>query len=180
MIIRPKPRPIDPHEEMYVQVVDTLTRPRTARQHLLRALSHAYWIVVILILAWCASQAVDRREPVDNVTQDLVGDAIAPGTDIRVRYHVVRHGVCETEISWAIYDGLSEVRSFGPVHYDAVGNIGPDTYIRPFPLPASAAPGSARLRVKLAWQCPGNFVQAIYPIVRVLPDLPFEISRREP
>ncbi len=44
------------------------------------------------------------------------------------------------------------------------------------PRPATPRRVEGRLRVVLAFSCPGNYLQAVYPVTLVLPDLSIDIS----
>ena len=40
-------------------------------------------------------------------------------------------------------------------------------------------PRLGKLRVVLAFECPGNYLQALYPVTLVLPDIPVVIEARQ-
>ena len=49
-------------------------------------------------------------------------------------------------------------------------------FTRSWQVPPEATPGRARLRVGWAYACPGNYVQAMSPVILSLPDVLFTID----
>jgi hypothetical protein len=158
-------------EQFYARALAILVGPSRRMALYMRACNLAYWFSVFAALSWLAAQALDRQVPVVIHSATLLNARIRPGEPIRVSYSVTRRRTCSTDLAWSIYDGAQEIHTFGPLHVEAAGVPGSETYTRAWPTPADAASGPARLRVVLAFQCPGNYLQAIYPVTLVLPDL---------
>ena len=166
-------------EQFYARALAILAGPTRRVAVVLRICSLVYWLAVIGALGWLLSQVFDRDPPVIMRSTTLLTPTVAPGEPARVAYVIERKRTCETDISWSIYDGAEEIHRFGPLHVAASGPPGPDRFIRAWPTPTNAASGRGRLRVILAFECPGNYLQAIYPVTLVLPDLPLEIVKQE-
>jgi hypothetical protein len=167
---------LDTDEQFYARALAILVGPSRRMALFMRACNLAYWFSVMAALTWLSAQAVDRQAPVIVHSATLLTDRIRPGEPVRVSYAVTRIRTCATDLTWSVYDGAQEIHSFGPVHVEAAGLPATETYTRAWATPVNAAPGLARLRVVLAFQCPGNYLQAVYPITLVLPDLPFAID----
>lgn len=169
-----------PDERFYAQALATLSGPRRRTATLMRWLNVAYWTAVILALAWFAAQAFDRTLPVAGRTQALIGDGAAPGAPLKVAYHVDRLKVCSADVSWTEIDGAGEMHRFGPKHIPVPGHAGQDSFIYPWPTSANATPGPSILRVALEFHCPGNYLQAFFPIIEELPDIAYDTLERTP
>lgn len=167
-------------DRFYGRALKVLLGPGWWMATALRIGKLAYWMFVIGALSWLFAQAIDREPPVDLRSVEILTPQVRPGQPLRVSYHVYRHRICRTETSWVFFDGLNELRRFGPTAVEAAGKLGDDAFVRPWTVPPNAEPGAARLRVITSWQCPPNFVHGIYPVTRVSPDLHFEILPREP
>lgn len=163
-------------EKFYARALAILVGPSRRMALVMRACNLAYWISVMAALGWLAAQAIDRQPPMAIHAADLLTPRIRLGEPVRVSYAITRHRTCATDLTWSIYDGAGEIHSFGPLHIEAAGAPGRETFTRAWATPAVAAPGSGRLRVVLAFQCPGNYLQALYPVTLVLPDLPIHID----
>ena len=167
-----------PDEVFYAQALATLSKPRRRTARLMRAVNLVYWAGVLLALSWLVSQAIDRTNPIVDRTQALVGQGAAPGAPIKVAYHLRRLRVCAADVSWTEIDGAGEVHRFGPRHIPVPGKRGADAFTSEWPTSANATPGPSVLRVVIEFQCPGNYLQAFYPIVDELPDLTYETIER--
>ena len=165
-------------EKFYARALAILAGPSRRMALLMRVCNLAYWATVMAALAWLVSQAIDRRPPVTIRAVTLLTDTVTAGEAVRVSYDVTRERTCETDLSWSIYDGLQEIHRFGPQHVAAPGLPGQETFTHAWPTPMDAAPGRGKLRVVLAFECPGNYLQALYPVTLVLPDLPLVIRAR--
>ena len=165
-------------EQFYARALAILAGPSRRMAFVMRTCNLAYWISVIAALAWLASQALDRQPPVVVRAAALLTPSIAAGDPVRVSYSVVRVRTCETDVVWSIYDGAGEIHRFGPLQVSAPGLPGQDQFVHAWATPGNAAPGRGKLRVVLAFACPGNYLQAIYPVTSVLPDMPVEITGR--
>ena len=165
-----------PDEQFYARALGILVGPSRRVAVAMRICNVIYWLAVIGALAWLFSQVVDRAPPVTIRSAHLLSADVAAGDPVRVEYDVRRWRTCQTDVSWAIFDGLEEVHRFGPVHIEATGYPGSETLVHAWPTPTNAAPGSGRLRVTLSFECPGNYLQAVYPVVLVLADVGFLIS----
>lgn len=174
-ILRPEPPTAD--EEFYAKALTALSGPNRRVAIAMRALSAIYWLMMIGMMAWLFSQAIDRNAPVAVRSAEVLTGQVKPGDSLKVRYFIQRYRTCLAETSWSLYDGGNEVRRFGPISSAAAGPPGPDTYIRAWPIPPNASPGTSRLRVTLSFQCPGNYLHAVYPIQLHLPELVFDIVR---
>jgi hypothetical protein len=163
-------------EKFYARALAILVGPSRRMALAMRACNLAYWVSVMAALGWLAAQAIDRQPPVVVHAAELLTPRLRPGEPVRVAYTLTRLKTCATDLNWAIYDGAGEIHSFGPVHVEATGPPGRETYTRAWTTPTEAAPGVGRLRVILAFQCPGNYLQALYPVTLVLPDLPIRID----
>lgn len=164
----------DPTEAFYAQALATLSKPRHRKARIARALNAIYWTAILLALSWLASQALDRAVPVEHRAQTLIGTGATPGAPLKVAYQLTRHRVCATDVSWTEIDGAGEVHRFGPQHVPIPGKLGPDAFTRAWATSPNAAPGPSVLRVVLEYQCPGNYLHALYPVVEELPDMPYE------
>jgi hypothetical protein len=163
-------------EQFYARALAILVGPSRRLAVLMRACNVVYWLSVIAALAWLASQAFDRQVPVVVHSATLVSTHVRPGEPIRVSYALTRLRTCATDLTWSLYDGAQEIHHFGPIHVEAAGPPQSESYTRAWATPGDAAPGAGRLRVVLAFQCPGNYLQALYPVTLVLPDLPVTID----
>lgn len=176
-----QPLPLDPQEQDAKFVADaiwTLTGPTKRVRVALQVANAVYYICVLGMIGWLISQAADRTAPIKLVHQEVLTGVVAAGDQIKMRYEVRRDRLCEVDTTWAFYDGANEVRRFGPSSVRVAGKLGIETVTRAYTVPANSAPGVARLVVTLAWQCPGNYLHAIYPVVMVLPDANFTIAAK--
>jgi hypothetical protein len=162
-------------EQFYARALAILVGPTQRVALLMRACNLVYWAVVIAALGWLCAQVIDRQVPVVVREATLLTPEIKAGEPIRVAYLVNRLRTCETDVMWSVYDGAEEIHRYGPLHIAAPGRPGPDSFVHAWSTPGNAAPGRGRLRVVLAFACPGNYLQAIYPVTDVLPDLPVTI-----
>ena len=165
-------------EHFYARVLGILAGPSRRMALLMRLCNIAYWISILGALAWLAAQAVDRRPPVIIHNATLLSTSIVAGDPVRVSYDLTRERTCETDVTWSVYDGAQEIHRFGPQHVSAAGLPGQEVFTRAWTTPANAAPGPGKLRVILAFACPGNYLQSLYPVVVVLPDIPIRIEPR--
>lgn len=163
-------------EQFYARALGILVGPGRRMVLVMRICSIAYWLAVMAALGWLLSQALDRQPPVRVSSATLLTPTVAAGDPVRVAYAVDRMRTCETDVIWSVYDGAEEIHRFGPIHVAAPGLPGDDNFVHAWMTPANAAPGRGRLRVVLAFACPGNFLQAIYPVTTVLPDIAFQIT----
>lgn len=167
-------------EEFYAHALTILVGPGRRMALVMRLCNIVYWVAVISALAWLFSQVVDRRPPIAIRAASLVTPEVHAGDPVKVEYDLQRWRTCQTDLSWAIFDGASEVHRFGPVHIEAGGQPGPDVMVHPWPTPGNATPGPARLRVTLSFECSGNYLQAVYPVVMVLDDVRFNLLPAAP
>lgn len=165
-------------EQFYARALAILVGPSRRLALFLRICNLLYWAAVIAALGWLVSQALDRQPPVQVRNVTLLTPSVTSGEPVRVSYDVVRRRTCETDVSWSIYDGAQEIHRYGPLHVAAPGLPGLDSFVHAWPTPSDASPGRGRLRVVLAFACPGNYLQAIYPVTLVLPDLSIELLPR--
>lgn len=165
-------------EQFYARALSILVGPTRRIAVLLRICNVIYWLSIIAALAWLFAQAIDRAPPVTVRSTRLITPEVVAGEPVRVEYDLRRYRTCRSDVSWAIYDGADEVHRYGPVHVEAAGNPGQETMVHAWSTPTNAAAGSARLRVTLSWECPGNFLQAVYPVTLVLDDVAFTIAER--
>ena len=174
------PRYQDPSkdEELYARMLGILVGPSRRVALAMRICNVIYWLAVIGALAWLFSQVIDRGPPVAIKSARLLTTEVAAGDPVRVEYSLRRWRTCQTDVSWAIFDGLQEVHRFGPIHVEAAGNPGSETMVHAWSTPTNAAPGSGRLRVTLSFECPGNYLQAVYPVTLVLDDVAFTLADR--
>ena len=167
-------------EQFYARALTILVGPGRRMALVMRLCSIAYWLAVLAALAWLLSQALDRQPPVRMRRVTLLSPTVAAGEPVRVAYAVSRLRTCETDVNWSVYDGAQEIHRFGPLHVAAAGLPGEDEFVHAWPTPGNAAPGRGKLRVVLAFACPGNYLQAIYPVTVVLPDVPVDITPPRP
>ncbi len=165
-------------ERFYAQALSILVGPTRRALVVMRLVNLAYWVAVLGALAWLFSQVIDRASPVEVHGATLLTPDIRPGQPLRVRYQFTRRRTCETDVSWSVFDGAQEVTRFGPVHSSAGGRPADEDVVHVWSTPVSAAPGQGRLRVIYAYQCPGNYLHAIYPVTLILPDILFAITDR--
>ncbi|MDX7951637.1 hypothetical protein P7D22_10705 [Lichenihabitans sp. Uapishka_5] len=163
-------------EKFYARALGILVGPSRRMALVMRCGNLAYWLSVMAALGWLASQVIDRDPPVTIRAATVLTPHLRPGDPVRVSYTLTRFRTCATDLTWSIYDGAGEIHSFGPLHIEAAGLPAQETYTRAWATPPQAAPGSGRLRVVLAFQCPGNYLQTLYPVTLVLPDLPIHID----
>ena len=173
----PFPEPMT-DEHFYARALAILVGPSRRMALFMRLCNLAYWLGMLAALGWLLSQALYRRPPVTIHAATSLTQHINAGDPIRVAYDLTRQRTCESDLTWAVYDGAQEIHRFGPVHVEAAGAPGHDSFVHAWATPSDAAPGHARLRVVLAFSCPGNYLQALYPVVVVLPDVPVEIDAR--
>lgn len=174
-------RPNDPEEQslvFYANALSVLSGPTRTMATVMRVLNLVYYILMFAAMGWIFSQVIDRTPAVNIKSSRLVADGIYPGEQLKVEYDIERLRQCQSDTTWTVYDGANEIRRFGPVTVQAAGKVGPDIYVRAWTIPQNAAPGPARLRVALSWQCPGNYLHAIYPVTTILPDVNFTIVPR--
>ncbi len=162
-------------EQFYARALAIMVGPGRRMALLMRVVNLGYWFAIIAALAWLFGQGIDRAPPVTVHAATLLTPVLRPGDPIRVRYAFTRHRTCEADTSWLVFDGAQEVTRFGPIHSVAMGDAGDEVLVRAWSTPLNMAPGQGRLRVVYAFQCPGNYLQAIYPVTAVQPDVPFAI-----
>lgn len=166
-------------EEFYAKALTIMTGPQGRFMlWFMRAANLIYWFFVVGALGWLFSQVIDRNAPIELRRFEVKTPFVAAGGELKISYEIDRNRSCQAETYWTIYDGNNEIRRYGPSSTMIAGPVGMDTYVRAWAIPQNVAPGPARLRVTLAWQCPGNYLHAVYPITLVLPDAYFEITRR--
>jgi hypothetical protein len=163
-------------EQFYARALTILIGPSRRMAVIMRICNMAYWLSTMAALGWLMSQVLDRQVPVIVHAAVPLSSHVRPGEPIRVSYAVTRLRTCATDLTWSLYDGAQEIHRFGPVHIEAAGPPQSETYTRGWATPGDAAPGEGRLRVVLAFQCPGNYLQALYPVTLVLPDIPVTID----
>ena len=150
----------------------------------MRRLRTAYWLTVLLWFAYALACGLSYGRPVA-LTADTLTPAVRPGEMVAVRYHIVRYQLCEVTRYPAILDGAGRLHEFGPERRAAVGPIGrPDGYTIQRRVPPDAAPGLARYRLALAFECPleafglkvPNLFHQVTPNTLVLEDVLFWIE----
>lgn len=179
----PHRQPINPRQqdaEFVANAIAILSAPAKRTRNLMRVANLIYYAIVLMMLGWLISQALDRAPPIKVFRANIKTDIIYPGEQLKVEYVLRRDRLCESSSTWAFYDGSNEVRRFGPNVVISPGKLGLDTFIRSYTVPSNSAPGPARLSLTLAWQCPGNYLHPIYPIVMTLEDIHFTIIPRQP
>lgn len=141
----------------------------TLMRHLWAAL-FAIFVVGPIAFVWA-----DRRIPVNQLSNTVLNSP-RPGEDLIYEVVVNRIRTCATTVEFQIKDSSGILYVLQDIDYSAqVGSLGIDQYRRIIHVPSTAAPGPAILRVGLAWQC--NPIQRIYPIVLLLDDIQFTISK---
>lgn len=165
-------------EHFYARALAILAGPSRRMALVMRVSNLAYWLSVMAALGWLVSQGLDRDPPVIIHKATVLTPRIAPGDAIRVAYDITRRRTCQTDLTWSLYDGAQEIHWFGPVHVDAAGLPGSESFVRSWPTPVNAASGPGKLRVVIAFQCPGNYLQTLYPVTLILPDLPVQIEAK--
>jgi hypothetical protein len=167
-------------EDFYARALAVLVGPSRRFKILMRIFNLLYWMAIIGALAWLFAQAIDRSAPASLHSATLLSPVVAAGDPVRVRYNFTRYRSCETDVSWAIYDGAQEVTRFGPIHTNATGRPAEESVVHAWATPLNAAPGQGRLRVIYAYECPGNYLHTVYPVVMILPDVLFTIVEPDP
>lgn len=173
--------PINPTEQDAVFVakaIAVLSGPAKRTRTLMRAANLAYYTFLLVMVGWLISQAMDRQPPIRVSHFSVDQGVVYPGEQLTINFDLSRDRICEAQTEWAFYDGANEVRRFGPSFVSVAGKIGPEKFRRSFTVPANSAPGVARLVITLSWQCPGNYLHPIYPVVMTLPDINFTIAAR--
>jgi hypothetical protein len=163
-------------EQFYARALAILVGPTRRMAVITRFCNILYWLSVVAALAWLASQAFDRQVPVVVHSATLLANHVRAGEPIRVSYAITRLRTCATDLTWSLYDGAQEIHRFGPTHIEAAGPPQSETFTHAWATPGNAAPGQGRLRVVIAFECPGNYLQALFPLTLVLPDLPVIID----
>lgn len=98
------------------------------------------------------------------------------GDKLRVRFELTRYKTCQRSFWWIMQDHSGNRRRFIEPPMDGIGHPGPDAFNQDFPVPTDLDPGPAKLRIVWSWSCPENLLEAVYPVVLVLKDVPFEIA----
>lgn len=167
-------------EQFYARALAIMAGPTRRIAVLMRLVNLSYWVAILGALAWLCGQGLDRAAPVTVHIATLLTPEVRPGEPVRVRYTFTRVRTCEIDTSWLVFDGAQEVTRFGPIHSVANGGPGDETLVRAWATPAAMAPGQGKLRVITAFSCPGNYLQAIYPVTAIQPDIPFAILEGRP
>jgi len=143
-------------------------------------LSHAFAAFVALVIAAPLTFfALDRDAPIVVINSSAVSAEVAPGDELRVLYTISRRRICSTVAYPVIHDGKNIRHVFQPETLLDPGDIGREAFTVRRRVPNGAAEGEARYRVTLAWQCPYNLFHKLWPIVGVLPEVPFMIVEEE-
>jgi hypothetical protein len=137
--------------------------------------------LVVLMIAAMAGIAVmleglvTQQPPSPKSTRAVETPVVKPGGNFVIHNGLTTTTSCSALIYRSIFDA-SGTRIFADSEYrPGSGTLGENrsAEIRTFLIPYYAAPGRAEYNVVVEWQC--NFIQRLWPQVRELPDLYFEI-----
>ena len=135
---------------------------------------------MIVALGWLGSQVFDRGDPVSFLIVEARPSAVRAGEAVCVYVKLHRLKRCDVRLDWSIENSRGEIFRFAPRFGHAPGPEGLDDYTTPYETSRGMAPGPATLRITMQARCPGNYLQALAPLVTELPEVPFTVSSTEP
>lgn len=167
-------------EAFYGRVLRILVGPMSRAALALRVISLVYWACMIVALGWLGYQVLDRGDPVAIVSLTADPFVVRAGDPVRVRTVLHRYKRCDIRLDWSIQDSRGEIFRFAPRFGHAPGPVGPDTYTVSYETSRAMALGPATLRVTMQAHCPGNYLQALAPLVMEIPDIAFDVAASAP
>ena len=162
-------------EDFYARALRILVGPTKRTAVALRVLSAAYWTLMIVGLGWLGAQVFDRGDPVRIFSLSATPAAIHAGEPVEVYTVLQRFKRCDIRLDWSIEDSRGEIFRFAPRFGHAPGPVGHDDYTTPYETSRGMAPGAAVLRITMQARCPGNYLQALAPLVMELPDVAIDV-----
>ena len=130
-------------------------------------------VAALMLLSPILWWSFDRRAPVTTIEVSIVPPQIRAGDTMYRSITVERHRICETDPDIVIVDGLKTRWRIEEAAIRTPGHLGRDTYKVPIVVPPAASPGKSELRITVIRVC--NPIQRVWPIVEVLPPIPFVI-----
>ena len=165
--------PVSAGEAGYARALRILVGPTSRAALALRVVSLVYWACMIVALGWLGSQVLDRGDPVTILTMIAEPNIVRAGEPVRVHTALHRFKSCDVRLDWSVQDSRGEIFRFAPRFGHAPG---PEDYTVTYDTSRGMAPGPARLHVTMQAQCPGNYLQALAPLVMELPDVRFDVA----
>lgn len=140
-----------------------------------RAESVTYRVTAIFAAALLSFWGLDRRIPVEQISNIARPPTVAAGDDLNVASDVVRHRLCRTRLTTRIYDGR-QIRYILAEREIEPGPGDPARFAQRIPIPAQAAAGPAHVAFTLSWWC--NPLQSAlnWPVTLTI-DVPFTIIK---
>ena len=132
-------------------------------------------IAGIVIGVGAVAKALDRSPPIDILDVQVLTPVVHPGEDLRIRYSIDRKRICNTTSYPVVIDGANVEYKYEPDQRPAFGGVVVEDRVVSRTILGAAVPGNARYRVVLEFRC--NWTHNLWPIVVVLPDVPFVIAR---
>lgn len=172
--------PLSDDEAFYARALRILAGPTARTAVIMRSLSAAYWTFMIVAPGWLGSQVFDRGDPVTFRVVQARPAAVRAGDALGVFVSLQRFKRCDVRLDWSIEDSRGEIFRFAPRFGHAPGPVGPDEYTTPYETSRGMAPGGAVLRITMQARCPGNYLQALAPLVMELPEVGFEVLPAAP
>lgn len=130
-------------------------------------------IAGIIVGVGAVAKGLDRSPPAVVIEAAPVSPVVQPGGTLLIHYAIDRKRVCETTSIATVYDGANIEYKYEPDSRPAFGPPVVEERVVARVVPPSAVPGPARYRVVLEFRC--NWTHNLWPIVEVLPDVPFTI-----
>lgn len=156
--------------------IERLRRQTSLRRLRRRAFDTVFYGAIVLFAGWVFGQALDRTPPL-TANVEIVTPLVKPGGKLAMRVEIVRHRICQSKITFRIYDGESKLTIVEMPWAEAAGGIGVDRpFVRQITLPKEATAGDAAVRIERAYRCPNNFFHQRWPITDTSPDLLFKIA----
>ena len=162
-------------DRFYARALGILVGPTRRTAIALRVLSAIYWSFMIVCVGWLGAQVFDRGDPVRIFSLTATPSAIHAGEPVKVYTMLQRFKRCDVRLDWSIEDSRGEIFRFAPRFGHAPGPVGRDDYTTPYETSRGMAPGAAVLRITMQARCPGNYLQALAPLVMELPDVAFDV-----
>lgn len=120
-------------------------------------------------------------DPVDLKLRTLT-PTVKYDNELIIESSVERHEICQTTVSYAIYDSKNTKITFPEISTPAVGKLGKEISLRRIKMTKNifgqeVHTGPAKYRLVLSWVCPGNYYQRYaFPKTHVYEDIPFVIT----
>ena len=171
---------VDRTDEIYARAIELAYGPSRRQARVQVVLNVLYYGMLLFVIGWFLSMAIDREPPVRQVSREVVN----PDKQVRVGERLLIHGVrerarsCEITRRWWLVDGGNRRTDYEAERFDAYGPLGrEEEVIGPF-IPLDAMPGRGRLLGVVAYDC--NLLQRAlgWSITTILAPLEFEILPR--